>query len=40
MLKQARCWRVEGPIASPDLGEGQYAFTAELLDNYSESLLV
>jgi hypothetical protein len=33
VLKQARGRRVEGPVASPDLGEGQHAFTAELLDD-------
>lgn len=40
MLKQASGWRVERPVASPDLGKGQDTFTAELLNNCIEILLV
>ena len=33
VFKQANGWRVERPVAGPDLGKGQNTFTAKLLHN-------
>lgn len=40
VLKQTSRWRVERPVASPDLGKGQDTFTAELLNNCIDIILV
>lgn len=40
VLKQTSRWRVERPVAGPDLGKGQDTFTAEFLNNYIDIILV
>lgn len=39
VLEQTGSRRVERPIASPDLGKGQHAFTTQLLNNCTTSLV-